>query len=57
MLFEHQGYLMQGLRRLYLFIAIKLPRVKDLLHDPPFNAHTVINGQNNWDLYHIPSAV
>ena len=29
MLFEHQGYLMQGLQRLYLLIAIKLPRVTD----------------------------
>ena len=25
MLFEHQGYLLQGLRCLYLFVAIKLP--------------------------------
>ena len=25
MLFEHKGYLLQGLRHLYLFVAIKLP--------------------------------
>ena len=34
MLFEHQGYLLQGLGCLYLFVAIKLPWVTDLLHDP-----------------------
>ena len=34
MLFEHQGYLLQGLRYLYLFVAIKLPQVTTLLHDP-----------------------
>ena len=34
MLFEHQGYLMQGLRQLYLFIAIKLPHVTDVVPDP-----------------------
>ena len=34
MLFEHQGYLLQGLRYLYLLVAIKLPQVTDLLHDP-----------------------
>ena len=34
MLFEHQGYLLQGLRHLYLFVAVKLPCVTDLLHDP-----------------------
>ena len=39
MLFEHQGYLMQGLCRLYLFIAIRLPRVSDLLHDPDLMSH------------------
>ena len=35
MLFEHQCYLMQGSQRLYIFMAIKLPRVTDLQHDPP----------------------
>ena len=30
---------MQGLQRLYLFIAIKLPRVSDLLHDPDLMPH------------------
>ena len=39
MLFEHQGYLMLGLQILYLFIAIKLPRVTDLLHDHPLMPH------------------
>ena len=39
MLFKHQGYFMQGLCRLYLFIAIKLPRVSDLLHDPDLMPH------------------
>ena len=39
MLFEHQGYLLQGTWRLYLFIAIKLPRVSDLLHDPALMPH------------------
>ena len=39
MLFEHQCYLMQGLQRLYLFIAIKLQRVTDLLHDTPLMPH------------------
>ena len=39
MLYKHQGYLMQGLQRLYLFIAIKLLRVSDLLHDPPLIPH------------------
>ena len=34
MFFEHQGYLLQGLKHLYHFVAIKLPRVTDLLHDP-----------------------
>ena len=30
---------MQGLWRLYLFMAIKLPRVSDLLHDPALMPH------------------
>ena len=34
-LFNHHGYMMHGLQRRYLFVAIDLPRVQDLLHDPP----------------------
>ena len=51
MLFEHQGYLMQGLQRLYLFIAIKLPRVKDLLHDPPLMPYCN-QWAEQWDVPH-----
>ncbi len=34
-LFEHQGFLLQGLQRTYLFVAIQLPSENDLLHEPP----------------------
>ena len=33
-LFEHQGFLMQGLQRIYMFVSVKLPSPSDLLHDP-----------------------
>ena len=52
MLFEHQGYLMQELHRLHLFIAIKLPRVSDLLHDPDLMPHC-----NRWaEQWDVPSS-
>ena len=35
MLFNHHGYLLSGLQRLYLFLAIDLPTPDDLLHTPP----------------------
>ena len=35
MLFNHQGYVMPGLQSLQLFLAIDLPKMEDLYHDPP----------------------
>ena len=35
MLFNHQGYMMPGLQSLQLFLAIDLPKLEDLHHDPP----------------------
>ena len=35
MLFNHHGYMMPGLQSLQLFLAIDLPWIKDLQHDPP----------------------
>ena len=34
MLFNHQGYMMPGLQSLQLFLAIDLPKLEDLHHDP-----------------------
>ena len=34
-LFDHMGYIMHGVQRRYLFVAVDLPKVQDLLHDPP----------------------
>ena len=37
MLFNHQGYMMPGLQSLQLFLAIDLPKMEDLYHEPlPF---------------------
>ena len=35
MLFNHQGYVMPGLQSLRLFLAVDLPKVEDLYHEPP----------------------
>ena len=35
MLFNHHGYVMAGLQSLLLFLAIDLPKIEDILHDPP----------------------
>ena len=35
MLFNHQGYVMPGLQSLQLFLAVDLPKVEDLYHEPP----------------------
>ena len=35
MLFNHHGYVMAGLQSLQLFLAIDLPKIDDILHDPP----------------------
>ena len=35
MLFNHQGYVMPGLQSLQLFLAVDLPTVGDLYHEPP----------------------
>ncbi|MCG8626010.1 MAG: hypothetical protein MJE68_28935, partial [Proteobacteria bacterium] len=35
MLFNHHGYMMPGLKSLQLFLAIDLPKINDLQHDPP----------------------
>ena len=35
MLFNHQGYMMPGLQSLQLFLAIDLPKLEDLHHEPP----------------------
>ena len=34
-LFEHQGFLMQGLHGMYIFVALELRKESDLLLDPP----------------------
>ena len=34
-LFNHHSYLMAGLQSLQLFLAIDLPKIDDILHDPP----------------------
>ena len=35
MLFNHQGYVMPVLQSLQLFLAVDLPKVEDLYHEPP----------------------
>ena len=35
MLFNHQGYVMPGLQSLQLFLAVDLPKIEDLYHEPP----------------------
>ena len=35
MLFNHQGYVMLGLQSLQLFLAVDLPKIEDLYHEPP----------------------
>ena len=35
MLFNHQGYAMPGLQSLQLFLAVDLPKIEDLYHEPP----------------------
>ena len=35
MLFDHQGYVMLGLQSLQLFLAVDLPKIEDLYHEPP----------------------
>ena len=35
MLFSHQGALLAGLQKMYLFLAVDLPTVADLKHEPP----------------------
>ncbi|MCG8623174.1 MAG: hypothetical protein MJE68_14410, partial [Proteobacteria bacterium] len=35
MLFNHHGYMMPGLKSLQLFLAVDLPKINDLQHDPP----------------------
>ena len=34
MLFNHQGYMMPGLQSLQMFLAIDLPKLDDLHHEP-----------------------
>ena len=34
-LYQHQGFLMPGLKRTYLFVAIDLPQQADLMDNPP----------------------
>ena len=35
MLFNHQGYVMPGLQSLQLFLAVDLPKIEDVYHEPP----------------------
>ena len=35
MLFSHQGSLLSGLQKMFLFVAVDLPSKEDLKHDPP----------------------
>ena len=34
-LYHHQGFLMPGLRRTYLFVVVDIPSVANLIHSPP----------------------